>query len=128
MTERERLVELLKEVVAIQRSSFGPDDPSYETVAGYLLANGVIVPPCKIGDTVWVANLTRQQVFPNKVHGIYLAGESKYSNTMRLEYTNQFGEKSYRKFKWAQFGKNVFLTEEEALAACAAKNNKQQEE
>jgi hypothetical protein len=116
MDAKNRLIELLEEVIAIQKSSFGPDEPTLETVAGYLLANGVIVPPCRIGDTVWVANLTRQRVFPNKVHGIYLAGTSKYSNTMRLEHTNQFGEKSYRKFTWAQFGKNVFFTEEEAEA------------
>lgn len=116
MDAKYRLIEQLEEVIAIQKSSFGTDEPTLETVAGYLLANGVIVPPCKIGDTVWVANLTSRKIFKNKAHGIYIAGSSKYENNVRVEYTNQFGEKSYRKFTWAQFGKTVFLTREEAEA------------
>ena len=58
---RERLIELIKE-------SF--DKPKYEfytggrncakgyvsakTIADYLLANGVIVPPCAVGEIVWI--------------------------------------------------------------------------
>ena len=38
-----KLVELLKEVVAIQECSFGDPRPTYETVASYLIAHGVTV-------------------------------------------------------------------------------------
>lgn len=77
--------------------------------------------PCRVGDTVWVANLTKQMVYENKVHGIYIAGTGKCANTIRLEYTNCLGERSYRKFTWAQFGKTLFYTKEQAEAALSRK-------
>ena len=43
MNDREKLVELLKEVVAIQECGFGDPRPTYETVASYLIDNGVTV-------------------------------------------------------------------------------------
>lgn len=48
MTERERLIDMLAHVgdMRIMRCGFGE-------CADYMLANGVIVPPCKVGDTVW---------------------------------------------------------------------------
>lgn len=88
--------------------------PKAECVADFLLENGVILPPCKVGDTVWVFNQLKGCIYENKVHGIYLTGTGDCKNTVRLEYTNQFGEKSYRKYSFSQFGKNVFLSPEEA--------------
>lgn len=43
MTEKERLIELLADAGLCH----------YDTIADHLLANGVIVPPCKVGDTVY---------------------------------------------------------------------------
>lgn len=43
MDVREKLVELLKEIVAIQECGFGDPRPTYETVASYLMSHGVIV-------------------------------------------------------------------------------------
>ena len=43
MDVREKLVELLKEVVASQECSFGDPRPTYETVASCLIAHGVTV-------------------------------------------------------------------------------------
>ena len=43
MDVREKLVELLKEIVAIQECGFGDPRPTYETVARYLMSNGVTV-------------------------------------------------------------------------------------
>jgi hypothetical protein len=45
MAQKERLVDLLK------RSHYG--NRSVVDLADYLLAEGMIVPPCKVGDTVW---------------------------------------------------------------------------
>lgn len=47
---RDRLIELLRKSGA----SFERALP--EDIADYLLANGVIVPPCKVGDTVYSIN------------------------------------------------------------------------
>lgn len=46
MNERERLIKLLKHEFGTKVS---------EITADYLLANGVIVLPCNVGDTVWLA-------------------------------------------------------------------------
>ena len=43
MDVREKLVELLKEVVAIQECGFGDPRPTYKTVASYLISHGVTV-------------------------------------------------------------------------------------
>lgn len=54
MTERERLIKLLDERIAIQECSFSPDKPlTTDKLADYLLVHGVIVPPCKVG--TWCA-------------------------------------------------------------------------
>ena len=43
MDVREKLVEVLKEIVAIQECGFGDPRPTYETVASYLMSPGVTV-------------------------------------------------------------------------------------
>lgn len=48
MTDRERLIEILKVPIHPRIGA----DPA-EVVADYLLANGVIVPPCKVGQEVY---------------------------------------------------------------------------
>lgn len=53
MTDRERLVGLL---VAGMFKFTEKGFVDNTALADYLLANGVIVPPCKVGDKVWVIN------------------------------------------------------------------------
>ena len=43
MDVMEKLVDLLKEIVAIQECGFGDPRPTYETVASYLMSHGVTV-------------------------------------------------------------------------------------
>ena len=54
---RERLVELLKNFADGTYTSNGiiVDGTRVDDVSDYLLANGVIVPPCKVGQTVYQA-------------------------------------------------------------------------
>lgn len=47
---RDRLIQLLEQAEGQKNN----DMPSLEEKADYLLANGIIVPPCKVGDTVYV--------------------------------------------------------------------------
>ena len=44
---RDRLIELLA------NSGCSADLDTYQEIADYLLANGVIIPPCKVGDKVY---------------------------------------------------------------------------
>ncbi len=55
MSERERLVELLLESEPIKDRDLDDDwyDGEISDIADYLLENGVIVPPVKVGDTVY---------------------------------------------------------------------------
>jgi hypothetical protein len=98
-------------------SEDGSEEECLEEEARYLLANGVIVPPVKVGQTVWVCNHHTGNVYENRVDGIYITGASGWKNTVRLEYKNRLGEVQYRKFVWKQIGKSVFLTREEAEQA-----------
>ena len=104
--QRERLVEL------IQASVNGCARNWAEVIADYLLANGVIVPPCKVGDTLyviedglwWEARVERivmrrgTGVTPCIVFAIYRNG------------LHPIVEED-------SFGKTVFLTKEEAEQA-----------
>lgn len=48
MTQREKLIELLENASAAPNG-----ERNVATLADHLLENGVIVPPCKVGDTVY---------------------------------------------------------------------------
>ena len=82
-----------------------------EKCADYLLANGVIVPPCKVGDTVYVIDVVdvKEHIKKKTVCGfeIDLMFAVKTWDTMGRRYFYYF----------EQFGKTVFLTREEAERA-----------
>lgn len=81
-----------------------------ERLADYLLSNGVIVPPCKVGDTVWFNTYEKNAtvcvgIKPHTVDCIYVVlvcGEKKLIPT--------------NIYDW-EIGKTVFLTKEEAEKA-----------
>ena len=52
MTERERLIDILSEIDYIFADGSGRAIDTMEFVADYLLANGVILSPVKVGDNV----------------------------------------------------------------------------
>ena len=79
MTDRERLIELISKS-EILCNTCGENTNSYcaEALADYLLANGVIVPPCKVGDR-YVMD-TAKTIFNawNDVTGALVEGTSWY--------------------------------------------------
>lgn len=99
MNERERLIKLLDERIAIQECSFSHDKPlTTDQLADCLLAHGVIVPPCKVGDTVYQTD-----------------GCRIYENTVREIIYDTDGIA----FDETAIGTSVFLTRQEAEAALA---------
>ena len=70
---RDRLIELL---VSCAESLDIRDDDLEEQIADYLLANGVIVPPCKVGDVVWlIGNMklyTKEECCSRKVTSVQM--------------------------------------------------------
>ena len=113
MPDRDRLIELL---VNFRK----PDNPIkqmaermiIERIADYLLANGVIVPLCKVGDKVY--KITRNKVKECEVVFIGISADEKCSYFNFVEnYTDGTFYKSYS-MVFDVIGKTVFLTKEEA--------------
>ena len=112
MTERERLIELIDNA-----------PPEYEKgsegIADYLLANGVTVPPCKVGDMVYVVDYTRlgNMIFECEIEEI---SHFSYGTYYYLNWGLHIS-----RFKACQensFGKTVFLSKEEAKRALKGGN------
>ncbi len=99
MDQRKRLIELLFEA----EGQVNNDLPSLEQIADYLLAYGVIVPPVKVGGTVYQTDGIR--IYESKVKAV-IYNTSHYA----------FDERA--------IGKMVFLTKEEAEAALAERSNR----
>lgn len=96
---RDRLVDLLYEA----EGQVNNDYPTVEMIADYLIASGVIVPPCKVGDTVYeffdeigfyeICELTVENIVigvnPPKCK---LYCKSKISGSKSMWYNDSFGE------------------------------------
>lgn len=100
MTDRDRLIELIVQA----KEKFNNLLFEKELIADYLLANGVIVPPCKVGKTVYVIGVFTGQIVETKVESIHYNKSGIY---LCLE---NFTTASVDQ----QLGKTVFLTKEEA--------------
>jgi hypothetical protein len=97
---RDRLIELIKDAAYNKGCAY------WDELADYLLANGVIVPPCKVGQTVYYAGgLRHASVKEAKVEEIYY-GEGGFAFYLCADYTY---------FTLQQ--EDVFLTKEEAEKA-----------
>lgn len=103
---RDRLIELLN--VAVGDSNL--TDNEVKIVADYLLENGVIVPPCKVGDKIYrIVDMS---------HTACESFVSSFAETVEpyaIIYKNMMG--GYSCIPFEEFGKTVFLTREEAERA-----------
>lgn len=91
---RDRLIELIQESVG------GCARHWAEVIADHLLANGVIAPPCKVGDVVYT-----------NINGTGLHNSFCVESVDLLGFSN-----GLYSWTWHQLGKSVFLTLEEAEA------------
>lgn len=115
MTDRDRLIELIKQCDKKENEILFKEKRSLDLegwariYADYLLANGVIVPPCKVGDMVWFDTY--------KKNGTVSLGIQPHK-VDRIDVICVVGEKELIETKlhdW-YFGESVFLTKEEAEA------------
>lgn len=107
-----------------------------DIVADELIAQGVIVPPCKVGDTVYVISSTR--VKEAKVYEMCIIKDNRMLflimfdcdedcdgcpfNTWSKSYCGEWycgGQYGHTTLDESDFGKTVFLTREEAEKALA---------
>ena len=125
MTERERLIEMLNEWGNKEN-----DGVRAESIADYLLANGVVVLPCRVGDTVYVNPYTWDYLsFSNYEHCFihseyFLVAEvvsiikTRKQNLIKLKiYNRTTCTPKYKRYPISSIGITVFLTKEEAEKA-----------
>lgn len=115
---RDRLIELLKTPVVKQHISCDMNweqftDAVYGSIADNLLANGVIVPPCKVSDTVYM-------LFDGEITPFFIYKSSREENVdfitscYEARGFDTSGEPVLTSFCDYHIGKTVFLTKEEA--------------
>lgn len=116
MSQLERLTDLLKQADEHSASRCITDyDEATADNAAFLLENGVIVPPVKVGQTVYETQNVRKRIQEYQVISI-LCTDKGYSFSWILKdgkgiYSNVIG------FTDSAIGKTVFLTKEEAEKA-----------
>jgi hypothetical protein len=118
MTQRKKLIELIEETenkyIECIRSSVETRIDFGEFFADRLLANGVIVPPCKVGDRLY-------QIVEMPRH-TFVSSFPIIVEPQQIIYINVMGSHSCIPFD--DFGKTVFLTREEAEKALAERGRR----
>ena len=93
---RERLIELLSNMDGVDNMDASEAGVDWYDVADYLLDNGVIVLPCKVGDTVWRI-VTQRNNYDDSPYKIIM------QSSFRLDFLQAMGDR-------------IFTTKEEAEA------------
>ena len=113
MTDRDRLIEL------VQNAVNGCARHWAEIIADYLLANGVIVPPCKVGDTIYSFCDVFGTMLPYVIQDFKIGFLGKdrpnywyWEATSHATETDELLDEI--DFDLDDIGKTVFLTKEEA--------------
>lgn len=123
---RDRLIELLQKRSCFYAKCINScgkcdcipiNDDYIGNLADYLLANGGIALPCKVGDTVYT-NISMQGWYMRKKDRPYKAevvfiGINNVDNFMNVKFENG----NMLQFNFSQIGKTVFLSKEEAERA-----------
>lgn len=104
---RDRLIELIKQAKK-QTKNANCDIERNMIFADYLLANGVIVPPCKVGDKVYCIVEGFDVVMDGHIRQ-FIVAEGIFVDCVIRGYFSQV-------FHSSKIGEKVFLTREEAEA------------
>lgn len=113
---RDKLIEIMQKWGTENNDSF-----PVESVADFLLENGVIVPPCKVGTKIYyIFQYSDKRLLPfvreAKVKKIRC---SNNKNDFMIDCecgTKKANEKVIRTWQFTDFGKTVFLDQEQAEA------------
>ena len=111
MTDKERLIELM-----IEAKRTDPKTGSFtDYLADYLLEHGVIVLPCKVGDTVYSYDEYLCALLDYRINRIIFS--DSFSTIYSGVCFNEDVVLSDLGFEESDIGKTVFLTREEAEQA-----------
>ena len=131
MTDRDRLIELLEDT--LHEWECDVQTETLSQIAEHLIANGVIVPPCKVGDTVYIKNRPLIISFLHIENEVYYVVQFDcddcgdcpfYEDEVSFEGEHDCITNGYIQFTEKDIGKTVFLTKEEAEKALAERSNR----
>ena len=94
-------------------------DEQVEGIADHLLASGVIVPPCKVGDTVFM--IKDEKIYDGTVR--FLRWESREDRGIHSDMLANSTPYFSIGASFDDFGKTVFLTKAEAEQALKEREN-----
>lgn len=115
---RDRLIELLQDNSYLDVL----DDEHWLLAAEQLLAEGVIVPPCKVGQTVYVTDAVDGKICECEV--IAVTGFAGEENTLiEYEAPKEIPDVVSYECPDTELGKTVFLTRKEAEKALERREN-----
>lgn len=113
MNERERLIELLNDWESKEN-----DSSPAESIANYLLENGVVVLPCKVDDDVYcLAGSNGNKIEKDKCIGYYIKPEQRnlITEVRVVSAKGNYGT-------YGVIGDSFFLTKQEAEQALKGGN------
>ena len=113
---KDNLIQIIKSVPIIDKVYEG----YISDIAEKLICEGVSVPPCKVGDTVYfILEDTLEE-------GLFISGETVTEVCSKGFFVSEFqppkGDLGFYTL-WDDLGKNVFLSREEAEKALKGNNN-----
>ena len=120
MTDRDRLIELFSPFADGTYNSSGTivDGTKVDDIVDHLLANGVIVPPCKVGTKVY--DIALGKIYEWDIASYIIDGEGlSFINVAYMEGNNL----CCNTYRISDIGKTVFLTKEEAEEKLKELNN-----
>ena len=103
--ERKRLVELFYKANERFTDDDMTEEKAIEALADHLLDNGIVVPPCRVGDKVWLISQNGQYVYDTDVVIVYRDIDGVYFETIQNDV-----------FDDEDINETVFLTREDAEA------------
>lgn len=122
-----KLIDLIKHELTIQtwdNGEFIDTEANIEEVADYLLANGVIVPPCKVGDTVYLIDKEcldcphfRDGGYSDWCECVLDDSKAMFETDFDKDCVYSINETTFTYGMIDRIGKTVFLTKEEAEKA-----------
>lgn len=110
---RDRLIELIYSANKKFTDENIADEEVVKILADYLIENGAIIPPCKVGDTVYdisefVNGCSYPEIYEYKCDYITIFKDKDGETVFEIDAIN---------FHFNDFGKTVFLTREDAEKA-----------